>query len=366
MSKHWQIRIDGAVKGPMDHSLAQAYARENPGADAWWPGLADWTAVASIPELARKYSGPEPIPPNPPVASAPGARAGAPASPPPGRSAPNPSGAASAGFGGSAHTDGIDYRIIGSEMQFVEVELDPNESVVGEAGAMMYKDASVAMETIFGDGSSSRSGFWGNLLGAGQRLLTGESLFTTVFTQKGGGKARVAFGAPYPGNIIPIDLNKVGGTVVAQKDSFLAASKGVSIGIHFQRKVLTGLFGGEGFIMQRLSGSGYVFVHAGGTLHEMQLAPGQELHVDTGCVAAMTKDVDFDIKQAGGVKTMLFGGEGLFFAQLRGPGTVWLQSLPFSRLAGRMLASAPRRGGSRGEGSLLGGLGDLIDGDNSF
>lgn len=229
---------------------------------------------------------------------------------------------------------------------------------------MMYKDSDIEMNTIFGDGSGQDGGFLGKLMGAGKRVLTGESLFATVFTHQGAGKAQVAFGAPYPGTILALNLAEQGGRLICQKDSFLAAAKGVQIGIHFQRRILTGLFGGEGFIMQKLEGDGWVFVHAGGTLHERTLAPGERLHVDTGCLAAMTADVDFDIVQAGGIKSMLFGGEGLFFASLTGPGTIWLQSLPFSRLAGRMLAAAPQRGGSKGEGSVLGGLGNLLDGDN--
>ncbi|UCF38137.1 MAG: AIM24 family protein, partial [Acidobacteriota bacterium] len=231
----------------------------------------------------------------------------------------------------------------------------------------MYKDASVQMETVFGDGShgSSSGGFMDKLLGAGKRLITGESLFITVFTHRGNGKARAAFGAPYPGSIIPVDLKSVGGVLVCQKDSFLCAAKGVSIGIYFQRKILTGLFGGEGFIMQKLEGDGLVFVHAGGCVVERELGPGETLHVDTGCIVAMQPSINFDIQQVGGIKSALFGGEGLFFATLSGPGKVWLQSLPFSRLAGRMLQAAPQGGGKRtGEGSILGGLGDLLDGDN--
>lgn len=255
----------------------------------------------------------------------------------------------------SNYTDEIDYKIFGTEMQFVEVELDPGESVIAEAGAMMYKNSSIAMNTVFGDGSSRPgSGFFDKLVGAGKRLLTGESLFMTVFTHQGQGKAHAAFGAPYPGNIIPVHLSQVGGTLICQKDSFLCAAKGVAIGIFFQRKILTGLFGGEGFIMQKLEGDGLVFMHAGGTIVERQLQPGEVLHVDTGCVVAFEPNVEFDIQQAGNIKTALFGGEGLFFAVLRGPGKIWLQSLPFSRLAGRMLAAAPQRGGSRDEGSVLG------------
>jgi len=270
-------------------------------------------------------------------------------------------------FRTQSRSDVVDFKICGAEMQFVEIELDPGESVVAEAGAMMYKDSSVVMETIFGDGSTSGgSGFMNKLMGAGKRLLTGESLFMTVFTHTGQGKGRAAFGAPYPGNIIPISLPNIGGALICQKDSFLCAAKGVSIGVFFQRKILTGLFGGEGFIMEKLEGDGMVFVHAGGTIVERQLAAGEVVHVDTGCVVAIEPTVDFDIQQAGGIKTALFGGEGLFFAVLRGPGRIWLQSLPFSRLAGRMLQAAPQRGGHREEGSVLGGLGNLIDGDNSF
>ena len=204
------------------------------------------------------------------------------------------------------------------------------------------------------------------LMGAGKRLLTGESLFMTVFTHTGQGKAHVAFGAPYPGNIIPVTLTNVGGCLICQKDCFLCAARGVSIGIAFQRKILTGLFGGEGFIMQKLEGDGLVFMHAGGTVVERQLTAGEVIHIDTGCVVAYESTVDFDIRQAGNIKTALFGGEGLFFAVLQGPGRVWMQSLPFSRLAGRMLQAAPQRGGSKGEGSVLGAFGGLLDGDNRF
>jgi len=261
--------------------------------------------------------------------------------------------------------DDIDFEIKGQELQFLEIELDPGESAVAEAGAMVWKDSSVAMTTVFGDGSADQGGgFMGKLLGAGKRLVTGESLFTTVFTHQGQGKARVAFSAPVPGAILPIKLSELGGTLICQKDSFLAAARGVSIGIAFQRKILTGLFGGEGFIMQKLEGDGWVFVQMGGTIVERELRAGEELHVDTGCLAAYTPGVDFDIIGAGGVRSALFGGEGLFFARLRGPGKVWIQSLPFARLAGRMLAAAGSTGGqSRGEGSILGGLGNLLDGD---
>jgi uncharacterized protein (TIGR00266 family) len=262
--------------------------------------------------------------------------------------------------------DDIDFEIKGEELQFLEIELDPGESAVAEAGALVWKDAAIGMTTVFGDGSGAeQGGFMGKLLGAGKRLVTGESLFTTVFTHNGHGKARVAFASPTPGAILPMKLSDVGGTLICQKDSFLAAARGVSIGVAFQRKVMTGLFGGEGFIMQKLEGDGWVFVQMGGTIVERELAPGEELHVDTGCLAAYTPSVDFDLVTAGGVKSVLFGGEGLFFARLRGPGKAWIQSLPFSRLAGRMLAAAGSRGGqNRGEGSLLGELGDFIGGNN--
>jgi uncharacterized protein (TIGR00266 family) len=254
-----------------------------------------------------------------------------------------------------SQADEIDYEILGHEMQFVEVELDPGESAISEAGAMMYKAPDIEMSTIFGDGSGQDGGFMGKLMGAGKRVLTGESLFMTVFTHNGSGKARVAFGAPFPGTILAIDLDTVNNRLICQKDSFLAAAKGVSIGIAFQKKILTGLFGGEGFILQKLEGDGMVFVHMGGTVMQRILGPGEVLHVDTGCLAAMTGDVSYDITTVGGIKSMVFGGEGVFFARLTGPGTVWIQSLPFSRLAGRMLAAAPQRGGGgKGEGGLLG------------
>jgi uncharacterized protein (TIGR00266 family) len=258
----------------------------------------------------------------------------------------------------------VDYRLVGDDMQFVEVELDPNEAAIAEAGAMMYMDEGIEIQTIFGDGQQ-QGGVFGALMGAGKRLLTGESLFMTVFWNKGGGKRRVAFGAPYPGRIQPIHLAEVGGELIAQKDSFLCAAKGVSLGIAFQKKIGVGLFGGEGFIMQRLQGDGYAFLHAGGAHLERTLSAGETLRVDTGCIVAFQPSINYDVQLVGGVKTALFGGEGLFLATLRGPGKVWLQSLPFSRLADRIYSAAPQTGrGGREEGSLLGGLGRLLDGDN--
>ncbi len=257
----------------------------------------------------------------------------------------------------------IDFKILGNEMQFVEVELDPGEAAVAEAGAMMYMTDGIVLETIFGDGSRPQSaGVLDALLGAGKRLLTGESLFMTVFTNAGQGKHRVAFAAPYAGKILPMDLRALGGQLVCQKDSFLCAARGVSVGIAFQRKIGVGLFGGEGFIMQKLEGDGLCFVHAGGTIHALDLAPGETLRVDTGCLVALQPSVSYDIQFVGKVKTALFGGEGLFFATLRGPGKVWLQSLPLSRLADRIYKAAPQTGRRKEEGSVLGGIGDLLDG----
>ncbi len=266
--------------------------------------------------------------------------------------------------------DVVDYEIKGNEMQYVEVELDPGEAAVGEAGSMMYMDAGIGMDTAFGDGSAAQGGILGKLLGAGKRLVTGESLFTTVFTNQHTGKLRVAFAAPYPGKIMAMDLRQLGGTLICQKDAFLCAARGVSLGIAFQRKLSVGFFGGEGFIMQKLDGDGLAFVHAGGTVLKRELQAGQTLFVDTGCLVAYTPSVAFEIQYVGKIKTALFGGEGLFFAKVTGPGTVWLQSLPFSRLASRVFAAAPQRGGSREEGSVLGGfaagglLGGVLGGDD--
>ena len=257
----------------------------------------------------------------------------------------------------------IDFEIYGDDIQYVDVELDPGETAIAEAGAMMYMEAGIEMETIFGDGSAEHEGVMSKIFGAGKRVLTGESLFMTAFTNSGSGKQRVAFSAPYPGKIIPMDLGEIGGELICQKDAFLCAAKGVSVGIAFQKKLGAGFFGGEGFILQRLQGDGLSFVHAGGTISEKTLAPGEHIKIDTGCLVAMEPQVDYDIKFVGGIKSAVFGGEGLFFATLTGPGRVWLQSMPFSRLADRIIASAPRTGGQRkGEGSILGTIGGLMDG----
>ncbi len=266
--------------------------------------------------------------------------------------------------------DVIDYEIFGNEMQYVEIELDPGEAAIGEAGSMMYMQDGLTLDTVFGDGSAQQGGLMSKLLGAGKRLLTGESLFTTIYTNQSNGKRRVAFAAPYPGKIVPLDLSALGGTFLCQKDAFLCAARGVALGIAFQRKLGAGFFGGEGFIMQKLEGDGLAFMHAGGTLLKRDLAPGELLRVDTGCLVGLQPSVDYDIEYVGKIKTAMFGGEGLFFATLRGPGTIYLQSLPFSRLASRVFAAAPQRGGSREEGSMLGGfaagglLGGLLGGDD--
>jgi uncharacterized protein (TIGR00266 family) len=256
----------------------------------------------------------------------------------------------------------IDYRIIGEEMQCVEIELDPQETVVAEPGSFMMMEDQIKMETIFGDGSSNNGGIMGKLFSAGKRLLTGENLFMTTYTNIGNGKKRATFASPYPGKIIPMDLSHLGGRVICQKDAFLCAAKGVSVGIEFQRKLGTGLFGGEGFIMQKLEGDGLAFVHAGGTIVEKTLSPGELLKIDTGCIVAFTKDVNYDIQFVGGIKNTLFGGEGVFFATLKGPGKVWIQSLPISRLASRIIQYGTTK--RKEEGSILGGLGNLLDGDS--
>jgi uncharacterized protein (TIGR00266 family) len=255
----------------------------------------------------------------------------------------------------------IDYKIYGEELQYVEIELDPNETAIAESGAMMMMEDGIQMQTIFGDGSTQQpTGFLGKLVSAGKRILTGESLFMTAFTNIGQAKRRVSFAAPYTGKIITVDLQKLGGTVIAQKDAFLCAAKGVSVGIHLQRRLGTGIFGGEGFIMQKLEGDGLAFMHAGGFVIERELQQGEILKVDTGCVVAYTPSVDFNIEFVRGIKNMVFGGEGLFFARLAGPGKIWLQSLPISRLAGRILAYGTYN--RKEEGSVLGGLGNIFDG----
>ena len=335
----WYLVVNGAQAGPFsqDDVMARLRAGQIDRATlVFGDGMSQWTPLGQVPALA-------------------GAAAGGFATPPP---PPPPRGQ-------RAHE--IAYKVFGEDLQFIEVELDPRESVVAEAGAMMYMTPGIEMETIFGDGSGTQKpGIMGALLGAGKRLLTGESLFMTVFTNTGGAIAHAAFAAPYPGRIIPVDLGKFGGELICQKDSFLCAAKGVSIGIAFQKRIGVGLFGGEGFIMQRLQGDGLCFVHAGGMLTSMELQPGETLRVDTGCLVALQPSVTYDIQFVGKIKTALFGGEGIFFATLVGPGKVWLQSLPFSRLADRIYKAAPQTGGGRKEeGSILDaafGIGRMIDG----
>ena len=257
----------------------------------------------------------------------------------------------------------VDYELIGSEMQLVEVELDPGETVIAEAGAMTYMEPDIAFETKMGDGSDPDAGFMGKLFSAGKRMLTGESIFTTHFSNQGNRKRRVAFAAPYPGNIVPLNMAQLGEQITCQKDAFLCAALGTRVSITFNRRIGSGLFGGEGFILQTLEGDGMAFIQAGGTVVEKQLN-GETLRVDTGCLVGFTAGIDYDIQRAGNLKSMVFGGEGLFLATLSGTGTVWLQSLPFSRMADRIIAHAPTHGGdSKGEGSVLGGIGRLIDGD---
>jgi uncharacterized protein (TIGR00266 family) len=330
----WYMAIGGQQVGPVDEQDVVNAIRSG-SADAttlvFVAGMPGWTALRDVPKFQPHL----PAAPRPPAV--------------PAYAAPS---------GPRAHE--IDYRIVGEDLQFVEVELDPGESVVAEAGALMYMTAGVQMETIFGDGSGQgqASGLMGALLGAGKRILTGESLFMTVFTAQGGARERVAFAAPYPGRILAMDLRTLGGELVCQKDSFLCAAKGVSIGIAFQKRIGVGLFGGEGFIMQRLQGDGLAFVHAGGMLTEMELAPGQTIRVDTGCLVALQPSVAYDVQLVGGVKTALFGGEGLFFATLTGPGHVWLQSLPLSRMADRIARAIPGVGrGRKEEGSALDAFG---------
>ncbi len=256
----------------------------------------------------------------------------------------------------------IDYRIVGEEMQYVEIELDPNETAIAESGSFMMMDDGIQMQTIFGDRSQNQGGgLLGKLLGAGKRLIVGESLFMTAFTNTAMGKKRVSFASPYPGKIIPLDLQQLGGKVIAQKDAFLCAAKGVSIGIEFQRKLGTGIFGGEGFIMEKLEGDGMAFVHAGGHVFERELYNGELIKIDTGCLVALTRSVNYDIQFVGGIRNTIFGGEGLFFATLRGPGQVWIQTLPVSRLASRILSYGTTH--RKEEGSILGGIGNMLDGD---
>jgi len=331
----WYVAVDGQTVGPMseaelvDALEAGTYSSNT---QVYCEGVTGWAPASTVAQLTAH------VPPPPP---------------PTRRTV--------------ATADQVDFDIHGEEMQFVEVELDSGESVVAEAGSMMYMGEGIEMQTIFGDGSAQQSTMIDKLVGAGKRLLTGESLFMTVFTHQGSGKSRAAFASPYPGKIVPVDLGLHGGAIICQKDAFLCAAKGVSVSIAFQKRVGTALFGGEGFIMQKLEGDGLAFMHAGGTIVERTLGAAQRLRVDTGCLVALETSVTYDIEFVGGVKSAIFGGEGFFFARLEGPGKVWLQSLPFSRLAGRIWQAAPQTGGpTKGEGSILGkmgGIGGIFDGD---
>jgi len=338
----WYVAEAGKPVGPLSLDDLVARVRRNPDSLVFGPGVASWTPAHAVDVVAARLHAAGSLPPVPP--------------PPLGYR----------GAGGRGKSDEIDYKIFGSEMQYVEVELDPGETVIAEPGGMMYMTGGIRMETVFGDPSKqNQGGFLGKIATAGKRLLTGESLFMTTFTASGGAKEQIAFAAPYPGKIVPLDLDALGGEMICQKDSFLCAAKGVEIGIAFQKKIGVGLFGGEGFIMQRLTGNGLAMVHAGGTLLERTLGPGEMLKIDTGCIVALQPSVNYDIQMVGGFKNTIFGGEGLFFATLTGPGRIWLQSLPFARLAGRILANAGP-GGGKGEGSVLGGigLGGLLGGDD--
>jgi len=339
MSKTWYVAVGGQQEGPLPEADVVARIRSGRlGRDAhvFADGMAAWASIDSQQPFTDAFGS---------------ASAGAAAPPPP------PPG------GIRAHE--IDYQIFGEEMQFVEITLDPGEACIAEAGAFMYMQPGIQMETIFGDGSGREgSGLMGKLLGAGKRVLTGESLFMTAFSNGGSGRQNVAFASPYPGKIIPVDLRNHGHTLLCQKDAFLCAARGVAVGIAFNKKLGVGLFGGEGFILQKLEGDGLAFIHAGGTIVERELEAGETLRLDTGCLVALETRVSYDIQFVGGIKTALFGGEGIVFATLTGPGKVWLQSLPFSRLAGRIFSAAPQTlGGRKGEGSVLGTLGDLLDGD---
>ena len=332
----WHYSVNGESFGPTTRDDILARVRDGqiqPTDHVWCDGMAEWAVLNTVPELQDGLAEPAP--------------AAAPAVP----------AAVSPASQGARRSHEIDYEILGDDMQVIEVELDPGEVVIAEAGAMNYMDDGIQFEARFGDGSKPQQGFWGKLVEGGKRMLTGESLFLTHFTNVGQGKKRVAFAAPYPGKIVPLDMAALGGTVICQKDAFLCAAMGTELGIAFAKKLGTGLFGGEGFILQKLQGDGLAFAHAGGTVVQRELR-GERILVDTGCLVAFTQGVDYDIQRAGGLKSMFFGGEGLFLATLSGSGTVWLQTLPFSRLARRVIAVAGGTGRTaKGEGSILGGLG---------
>ncbi|MEA2601269.1 MAG: hypothetical protein QOF89_2261 [Acidobacteriota bacterium] len=330
----WYVAVGGQQQGPMsrDEVLAGIRAgRFNRDAHVFTQGMANWVPLAGHPEFAGAFAA---APPPPPPGVGPGM--------------------------GMPRAHEIDYELFGEDLQYVEITLDPGEACIAEAGAFLYMDPGIQMQTIFGDGSGQdQGGLMGKLMSAGKRVLTGESLFMTVFSNAGAGRQKVAFAAPYPGKIVPMDLKQYGGRMLCEKDAFLCAAKGVAVGIAFTRRLGTGFFGGEGFILQKLEGDGLAFLHSGGTIFSRRLAPGETLRVDTGCIVAFETTVTYDIQMVPGIKTAVFGGEGLFFAALTGPGTIWLQSLPFKRIAKQVLSAIPR---NKGEGSALGSLGDLLTG----
>lgn len=349
-NSEWYIAQNGQSVGPMTlQELAQRIpSMGGDSAMVYGPGSGDWRAAGSVPEVRAAMGG---------GGSAP-ASSGPPAVP----------SSISAGGGtpiqANRTCDEIDYEIHGGEMQYVKVTLDPNEMVIGEPGVMMFMTAGIKMETVLGDPSQQNQGMMGKLLSAGKRALTGESLFVTTFTCASNRREDVGFAAPYPGKLIAMHLDQLGGELVLQRDSFVCAARGTKINIAFQKKIGVGLFGGEGFIMQRLTGDGVAIVHAGGNLMQKDLAPGETLRVDTGCLVGLHPSVTYDIQFVGGIKNTLFGGEGLFFATLTGPGRIWLQSLPFSRLAGRIASTiGSKAGGGKDEGSILGSIGGMLGGE---
>src|SRR5688500_1027215 len=364
----WHIADRGQSIGPMsvDELLARLPQHGGPVALVYGPGLGAWTQAQQVDAIRSRLAPPAPrVAPAPPMPPGAGTYVPTPGLSDRYGSAPAPPPASafdSSGMAGRPRADVIDYKIHGEEMQFVEMQLDPGETVIAEAGGMMYMTAGVQMQTVFGDPSAPQGGFLKKAMTAGKRMLTGESLFMTTFTANlsAGRKETVAFASPYPGKIIPMHLDKMGGEIICQKDAFLCAAKGVQVGIAFQKKIGAALFGGEGFIMQRLTGDGVAMIHAGGTILEKDLVHGETLKLDTGCLVALMPSVNYDIQFAGGIKNALFGGEGLFLATLTGPGKVWLQSLPFSRLAGRVLANASGMGRGKDEGGILGNLGGLL------
>ena len=332
--KAWYVAVGGQQQGPMSRDDVVAGiqgGRIGRDAHVFTQGMANWVPITAEPEFSGAFGAAPPPPP------------------PPGMGTP-----------AMARAHEIDYELYGEDLQYVEVTLDPGEACIAEAGAFLYMDPGIQMETIFGDGSGAeQGGIMGKLLSAGKRVLTGESLFMTVFGNNGPSRQKVAFAAPYPGKIIPVDLRQHGGRLLCEKDAFLCAARGISVGIALNRRLGSGLFGGEGFILQKLEGDGLAFLHSGGTILSRQLAPGETLRVDTGCLVAFETTVTYDIQMVSGIKTAFFGGEGLFYAALTGPGRIWLQSLPFKRLAKQVLSAIPR---NKGEGSALGGIGDILMG----